>query len=223
MSARAATFLAWLRRGGVDGRIVGGGDDRRVAVARLILAVDASWAIGNLAYGIWAASFWFITLGACYLLLAAMRALLIFGIRRGEGTRAVKTMRICGLLVASLAFVDCGFVALASSEQGGFVYPEAAIYAVATYGFVSLGASVGSFASNRRHANQLMFALSNVNLANALVSILALEMAMVTLFSSSDDPSFIATMNLLTGGMVIVADIALGLLLVRRSKQLAAR
>ncbi len=48
-------------------------------------------------------------------------------------------------------------------------------------------------------------------------------MAMVTLFSSSDDSSFIATMNLLTGGMVIVADIALGLLLVRRSKQLAAR
>lgn len=216
------TILALLRRSKPIGRVVNDKDYRSVVGAHLSLAIDAPWAIGNLALGAWSASPWLATLGAYYLLLAAMRALLVFAIRQGDDARTAKTMRACGLLIASLTLVTSGIVVLATTTPGSFAYPDVVIYAVATYAFVSLGTAMAGIASRRRHANQLMFVLSNVNLANALVSILALEVAMMALFGTNEDPSFVTAMTMFTGTMVTAADIAIGTALVRRSKRYAA-
>lgn len=213
----ARAFVGLLRRSKPIGRMLDDKDHRSVMGAHVSLAVDVLWAAGNLVLGAASASSWLVTLGVYYLLLAVMRGLLIFDIRRGDDAKTARTIRACGFLVAALTFVVSGFVVLVSHDLGGFAYPDIVIYAVAAYAFFSLGTSLAGIVANRRHESQLMFALSGVNLVNALVSILALEVAMMALFGGGEDPSFVLIMNALTGAAVAVADIAIGVVLVRRA------
>lgn len=184
------------------------------------LVVDTLWGCGNLAYGFWAASPWFGALGAYYLLLALMRVVLIRDIRRSDAARTASAMRLCGGLVAALACAPAAFVLLTSTKLGGFTCPDIVIYAVATYAFFALGTAIAGSVSNHRHGRQSLFAVSCVNLANALVSILALEIAMMSLFGAGEDPETVLLMNALTGAGVGVADIVLGALLIRRAGRL---
>lgn len=213
----ARAFVSLLRRSKPIGRMLDDKDHRSVVGAHASLAVDVLWAAGNLVLGATSASSWLVTLGVYYLLLAVMRGLLIFDIRRGDNAKTARTIRACGFLVAALTFVVSGFVVLVSHDLGGFAYPDIVIYAVAAYAFFSLGTSFAGIVANRRHESQLMFALSGVNLANALVSILALEVAMMALFGGGEDPSFVLMMNALTGAAVAAADVVIGVVLVRRA------
>ena len=221
MRGRPARFASdLLHRSARIAQIVDDKDHRAVLGAHASLAVDALWALGSLAYGAWTASVWLVTLGVYYLLLALMRAVLVCDIRCGDSMRTASAMRLCGALIAGLVFVVSGFVTLSYSQQGGFSYPDIVIYAVAAYAFFSLGTSVAGIVSNRRHERQAMFAVSGVNLANALVSILALEMAMMTLFGAAEEPSFVLLTNALTGAGVAAADVVIGIALIRRSRRL---
>lgn len=215
---RAASIL--LHRNARIARIVDDRDHRTVLGLRAALAVDALWALGNLTYGTWTASTWLITLGVYYLLLAVMRAVLLRDIHCGDDTQTVAAMRLCGALIVALVFVVSGFITLTTSQQGGFSYPDIVIYAAAICAFFSLGTSVAGIVSNRRHAQQSMFAVSGVNLASALVFVLTLEVAMMSLFGAGENPGFILLMNALTGAGVAAADVVIGVALIRRSRRL---
>lgn len=184
--ARAASIL--LHRNARIARIMDDRGHRTVLGLCAALVVNALWALGSLAYGAWTASVWLIALGVYYLLLAMMRAVLLHDIRRGDDTRTATAMRVCGALIATLTFVVSGFITLTTSRQGGFSYPDIVIYAVAAYTFFSFGTSFAGIVSNRRHERQSMFAVSGVNLASALMSVLALEVAMMSLFGADEDP-----------------------------------
>ena len=67
-----------------------------------------------------------------------------------------------------------------------------------------------------------MFAVSGVNLSGALVSILTLEMAMMSLFGAREYPLLVLLANALTGAGVAVGNIAVGVALVRKSFRLEA-
>ncbi len=155
-----------------------------------------------------------------YLLLAVMRAVLLRDIHCGDDTQTVAAMRLCGALIVALVFVVSGFITLTTSQQGGFSYPDIVIYAAAICAFFSLGTSVAGIVSNRRHAQQSMFAVSGVNLASALVFVLTLEVAMMSLFGAGENPGFILLMNALTGAGVAAADVVIGVALIRRSRRL---
>ena len=215
---RAAGRL--LRRNDEVARVLDDRDHRTALGNGAAFAVDAAWALGNLAYGAWAESWWFATLGAYYLMMSLMRGVLIRDIRRGDDARTASAMRLCGGAIAALSLVVSGIVSLISSRQGGFSYPDIVIYAAAAYAFLSLGTAIAGIVSNRRHRRQSMFAVSGVNLASSLVSILALEVAMVSLFGAGEDPSFALVMNALTGAGVAAADIAIGVALIRRSARM---
>ncbi|HIY84285.1 MAG TPA: hypothetical protein H9823_10650 [Candidatus Rubneribacter avistercoris] len=196
---------------------------RRCALGNAVsLVVDAAWAAGNLAYGARAASWWFVTLGVYYLLLLLMRAALLHDLRCGDDARTAAATRFCGVLIGALALVVSGFVTLVSHSQGGFAYPGIVIYAVAAYTFFSLGVSIAGIVSSRRCGRQSMFAVSGVNLSGALVSILTLEMAMMSLFGAREDPLLVLLANALTGAGVAVGNIAVGVALVRKSFRLEA-
>lgn len=209
-----------LHRNRAIGRIVDDKDRRSAVGACIGLGVDVLWAAGNLAYGAWTTSLWLVTLGVYYLILAVARGALLRDIHLHDNARTAWAMRLCGALVAALTLVVTGFVTLTTHRQGGFSYPDIVIYAVAVYAFFALGTSIAGVVSNRHHERQSLFALSGANLANALVSVLALEMAMMSLFGAGESPLFVLTMNALTGAGVAAADIAIGIALIRRAARL---
>lgn len=164
--------------------------------------IDAVWAVANLLLGALEASVWLITLGAYYLVFGIMRAIMLAWLRRPEGrTRAEERSleRTCGILLLASIFVLSGIVTLVMKDEGGFVYDEIVIYAMATFAFYSLAVSVFSNVKSRKRGDVVAVTISRVNLAVALVSIFAVEVAMLSAFGTEEDEALRRIMPILTG------------------------
>lgn len=178
-------------------------------------AIDAVWAVVNLVIGILQASVWFITLGAYYMVFGIMRILLLSHLKDEpkDAPDAVRRIeRICGIMLLLSIFVLSGIVTLVMKNMGNFEYDEILVYAMATFAFYSLISSIVSYVKLRKRGDVIAITNSRVNLAIALVSIFAVEIAMLTAFGTADDAKLRFIMPILTGtGIAIV----IGLLGVR--------
>lgn len=202
-------------------RLVADRDHRAVVGAHASLAIDAIWALANLAMGALSGSIWFVTLASYYLLHVVMRIVLVRHARSDDGPtderRVLRACRACGVLVAASMLAVAGIVVLVMHEEGGFFYPGTLIYAVALYAFYALIMGAVNVAAYRAHANPVLFAIANVNLATALVSMFALQAAMLAAFDTTGDAAFKTLMTSITGMAVGLLVAGIGTWLVVRS------
>ena len=203
------------------GRYVDDRDFRAIVGARLSLAVDGFWALANLALGLYFSSAWYVTLAAYYIFHVVMRTVLVrhvYEVTTAENLRrAYKASRICGVLICFSTIVISGIVLLVITREGGFVYVGTMIYAVALYAFWALIASIMNFVTYHKHDNPILFTVMNVNLVTALVSIFALEIAMLAAFSTEGQYVFQMTMIGTTGAVIAAVDLGIGGFLIVRS------
>lgn len=177
----------------------------------------------NLCLGVIETSAWFATLGAYYLLFAAMRMAMLLQMRKPGGytqADARRTEWVCGVLLLTSVFVLSGIVTLVTKGEGSFAYSNTFVYAMATFTFYALASSIASYARLRRHEDRLVAANSRVNLVVALISLFALEVAMLTAFGTAEDTDLRLVMPILTGTGIAAVIIHLGvrsLLGLRRS------
>ena len=204
-------------------------DYRRKVSVSSSLAIDALWAVANLVAGVYLASVWSITLGAYYLLLCAMRSAVLHRLSRTshtsnandeQGLRSLKDAerrsnarieRLCGALLLLSTFVLSGIVVLVMKGKGSFVYEGVLIYAVATFAFYSLTIAIVNYVRLRRHNDALVVLNCRINLAVALVSIFALEVAMLAEFGTSDDVTLSYVMPIITGAAIAAALVIMGM------------
>lgn len=202
-------------------RLLDDQDHRTVMATCLSLGVDALWVVVNLAAGVALGSAWFVTLGAYYLLHAAMRAALLRSVhRKGVGNRRrreLRAARACGIFIASSIIVVAGIVVLIVHGEGGFSYPGTLIYAVALYTFWTLATSIMNYVRYHKHDSPALFAVMAANLATALVSLFTLEVAMLAAFSPAGEEAFATTATSLTGAAVALLVLAMGTHLTVRS------
>lgn len=180
---------------------------RRLLAIRGGFAIDAVWAIANLVLGILQASVWFITLGAYYMVFGIMRIVLLSYFRQdstADESASRRIERICGVLLLVSIFVLSGIVTLVMVDMGGYVYHEIMIYAMATFAFYSLIASIVSYVRLRKHDDVIAITNSRVNLSIALVSIFAVEIAMLTAFGTAEDAELRFIMPILTGTAIAI-------------------
>ena len=213
---------AFARRFRLAERLLDDLDFRRLVGTGLGALVNVAWAVANLAGGVMGESAWFVTLGVYYLLLALMRALLTRRAQRANRgadplERVHRTCRSCGILLGLAAWSFAGTAVLVHHRLGGFAYPDSTIYAVALFAFYSLIVSVVNFVKLRAHDNPAYTAITTVNLATALVSLFALEVAMLSTFGGSEDESFAPLMISATGAVVCAALVGLSVWLIARS------
>lgn len=215
--------LGRARRSRLIGRCMTDERSRLEAVLSAALAANLLYALMNLALWLLAGTPWLLSLGVYYAVLAAMRALLLrFAVKRGfdADIRAQwRLCRACGALMAPVDIVLAGVVVLVMSDEGGFSYPGMLIYAAAAYAFYCVTLGIVNVVRSRRYKSPVMSASRMVSLASALVSMLALEVAMLAEFSAEGETVFRSTMIILTGFAVFVTLAAMGVRMIVRSSR----
>lgn len=159
----------------------------------------------KLYYGITGRSAWFITLAGYYLLLLLMRLPLLHLLLKGGAgpADALRRVRFCGVLLLAMNIVMAGMVMHIVEGGMGFVYSGNLIYIMAMYAFYAVGRAVTQFIRFGRRKNVLLTAVKGLNFVAALVSMLALETAMLTAFGGEGD-DFRRLMTGVSGSVVCV-------------------
>ena len=155
--------------------------------------------------GIMYGSVWFISLSVYYILLAAMRLLLLTHTLKKRGVKDLsaeyRRYRLCGALLVFMTLALSGIILFIIRREGGYDYPGVLIYIMAVYAFYSVISAAINIVKFRKQASPVLSAAKAVNLTAALVSMLALETAMLSQFGSGDDLMFQQTMLAVSGGV----------------------
>ena len=170
------------------------------------LGINVFYAVSKLGFGIFYRSVWFITLAIYYCFLAVMRFCLLRYARGnvfGEKLALEwKRYRLCGWLLLVMNGALAGMAALVVVKNEGFSYAGYLIYVMALYAFYNVAMAVRNVIKYRRYHSPVMSAVKAVQLAAALVSILALETAMLSQFGGNDTEAFRKIMTGCTGAGV---------------------
>lgn len=188
------------------------------------LFVNLLYVAMNLFSGIRYRSTWFISLACYYVLLSAMRAVLVRYVHRkpvGQDIPAeFRRYRACGIILLLMNQALVGILLYMVTQNRGFSYPGLMIYAMAMYTFyITITALINVF-KYRKHGSPVMSAAKIISLTAALVSMLSLETAMLARFGSGE-PEFRRMMLGVSGGVVCAFVLAMAIyMLVRSTKQL---
>ena len=176
------------------------------------LLVNLLYIALKLTSGIYYRSWWFITLAVYYTLLAVMRFLLLWRWGGIGPELELRRYRLCGAVLLIMNVALAGMVVLMVSQNHGYVYPGILIYAMAVYSFYTVIIAVINVIKFRTHGSPVLSAAKAINLAAALVSILALETAMIAQFGGGDD--YRRMMTAATGGGVCVIVLSMAVFMI---------
>ncbi len=183
--------------------------------------VNTLYGVFKLVMGIIYSSLWLITLGVYYMCLANMRFLLLRHVNRNTAGKDLelewRRYRLCGMLLIPINIALCGLIVLIIHQERGFEYPGYLIYAMALYAFYAAIMAVVNLVRYRRLGSPVLSAAKSINLAAALVSILALETAMMSQFGGEEDQTFRLVMTSSTGGVVFATVLGMALLMIIRA------
>lgn len=162
----------------------------------------------NIVSGILYKSAWFYVLAFYYTILAVMRFLLIRFINKtGVGKNRFKELRrsrLCGYILLTVNLALSGAVLMILYRNKGYQYNGILIYVMALYTFWITYSAIKNIISYKKLGSPVMSMAKYINLAAALVSMLALETAMFSQFGESMTEDDQRLMIALTGGGVSI-------------------
>lgn len=200
---------------------------RTVLFAHLSLTINLLFALSNGVFGIVYHSVWFGALSGYYLVLSVMRFAAIRyerGHRSAEQTQVERRKELYAFRNSGILFIVLTVALFVSVTQMVFYgqgknYPGTLIFAVAAYTFYKIGIAVFHLFKVGRLNSPLLRMIRNIGYADALVSLVSLQAAMFVSFGDGTDPR---AMNLLTGGVVCLMILLMGIYMIRSAgKQLA--
>lgn len=196
----------------------------------LSLGVNLLYAGVKLFSGIYYRSPWFISLGVYYVCLLCMRLLLAYCVRRwpvGTNLRMeYRCCRACGAIMVLMNLALAGVIVLVLEQNRTFHYAGVLIYAMALYTFCALPSACINFFRLRHQGSPVLSTTKVISLAAALMSMLSLEIAMLSQFGTAENPSIRRFFIAITGGVVcaMILAMAVGLIVLasRRLKEMEA-
>lgn len=194
---------------------------RTAAFASASLAINAGYAILQGALGIIMRSYWYGLLAGYYLILSIMRGAVLFQAararRREDATRAkLNAFLACGgmLIVLAVAFASLASCLIISERPSNYGVYGAIM--MAAYTFYKIIVSAINAVKVKKFGDYGLQSLCNINFADALVSIFALQMAMVATFGGADDGDM-HILNITVGAAVFLLTLALGVFMIVRA------
>ncbi len=189
---------------------------RSVIFASCSFLINIAYAIFQAVFAILSHSIWYGALSVYYIVLSSIRGGIIAISRKRKNNEfplynQVKSYRNCGIYLVVLNFALAGGVVQMVVSNGGYKYAGIMIYVMAMYAFYKLGMGIYNLIKARRHNDYTVQSIKNINFADALVSILALQTAMFQAF----DPELNTDLaNSITGGAVLTIIIIVGLIMI---------
>lgn len=175
----------------------------------------------NAYMGIVNRSIWYGALAAFYISLAFLRGgVLIYHKNKiGKKERAkddeylkAKVYRNSGIITLILNVALSAAIAQMIFSGEHFIYIGLTIFAFAAYAFFKITTSIISFIKAYRQSDLTVRAIRNINLVDALVSILALQTALLATFSAGEVN--VSALNTLTGVVVSALSISIGIYMI---------
>jgi len=183
---------------------------------RLGLFINAAYAAVKFGTGVYLRSAWFGAVGVYYMVLSVIRFLLVRGERalrtiddpRRRHERAWHSYRSAARLVLVLNVAMSGMAALMIRRNAVFTYPGVLIYASAAYTFYRLTMAVISTVRYRSAKDPILSAAKYIDMCVSLMSLYALQSAMIVTFGSTEN--FRLIMNSITGTVVCAWVVLIG-------------
>lgn len=183
------------------------------------LIINFIYAAGNCVLGFLAHSWWFVTVGAYYTVLAMTRFSVLKIKRRAKGAlqEEIFAKRITGILLIVLSFCIVGVNILSSLKERGTDFHEIVMITIATYTFAKITIAIIGMVKAMRDASPVKKTLRNISLADACVSVYTMQRSMLVSFPGMD-LSDIQLLNILTGTAVWIIVLFLGINLIGGKK-----
>lgn len=185
-------------------------DARTKELLRFVL--NLVFALYNCVLGLASLSWWFLTVGAYYIILSIMRiGVLAFSARDRKNEAFV--MKFSGVMLFLLSIVLCGIVYLTIEQFGAVKYHEIAMITLAVYAFTKITLAVRGFVISRKSRRPCVKTLRSIAFADGVVSIYSLQRSMLVSFEGMS-PAGIMLFNTLSGIGMCVIVIGIGLYLI---------
>ena len=182
------------------------------------MMVNFLYVVFRIFVGIRYASVWFLTIAIYYLLLGIMRLSLILSYRN----RNMKSELRCYCRTAWLLFLlnipMGGMIVLMVLTDYGYSYPGYVIYLSALYTFYTIILAMVNLVKFRKLGSPILSAAKVLNFVAALMSLLGLQTAMISQFSTEGE-DFRRRMNAITGGGVWFSVILIAVYMLLHSRK----
>lgn len=179
------------------------------------LAFNFSYAVGNCIIGFLGSSWWFITVGAYYAVLATTRFSVLQVKRKANGNYDLELFarKITGILLVVLSLCIVGVNILSALKDRGTDFHKIVMITIATYTFAKITIAIIGMVKAKYTYSPVVKTLRNISLADACVSIYTMQRSMLISFPGME-ASKIQLLNILTGTAVWIIVLLLGINLI---------
>lgn len=168
------------------------------------MIVNFLYVVFRIVVGIRYASVWFLSMAVYYLVLGILRLSLVLSYRHRYGKSEIRAYHRTAWLLFLLHIPMGGMIVQMVLTHSGYCYPGYVIYLSAVYTFYTMIHSVVNLVRFRKLGSPILSAAKVLNFVAALMSVLGLQTAMITQFSTGSE-RFRQTMNAATGMAVWLA------------------
>ena len=183
------------------------------------MMVNFLYVVFRIFVGIRYASVWFLTIAIYYLLLGIMRLSLILSYRNRNMKSELRCYRRTAWLLFLLNIPMGGMIVLMVLTDSGYSYPGYVIYLSALYTFYTIILAIVNLVKFRKLGSPILSAAKVLNFVAALMSLLGLQTAMISQFSTEGE-NFRRMMNAITGGGVWFSVILIAVYMLLRSRKM---
>ena len=183
------------------------------------MMVNFLYVVFHLFVGIRYTSVWSVTIAIYYLLLGVMRLSLILDYRNRNAKSELLCYRRTAWLLFLLNIPMGGMIVLMVLTDSGYSYPGYVIYLSALYTFYTIILAIVNLVKFRKLGSPILSAAKVLNFVAALMSLLGLQTAMISQFSTEGE-DFRRRMNAITGGGVWFSVILIAVYMLLRSRKM---
>ncbi len=232
-----AAVSSFVKKYPLLGKWMGTYEARTLLFAACSFVINVGYVVLNIVMAALMSSIWYAALAAYYFALGALRYAVLFGTRkakknaqteRGLAAEKLRIYRNCGIALLIIEGVFMFAVAQFVLSGGGSIAELAAqnmrtymmitMISSAAFTFYKMTLSIVNLVKVHKMTDPELWALRNINLAAALVSLLALQTTM-TLFLSQPLTREMSVFNGIVGLVVVLIVAGLGIVMIIRANK----
>ena len=199
---------------------------RTVAFSALSFVINIGFAVFNAVLGVITLSYWYAIFACYYIFLSVLRGVILVGSyqtkKRAAGDETVysvyklKLYRMCGIFLLILELALAAAVSLMILSTRPTEYSEIMAITSAAYTFYKIIFAIVNVFKVRRMQDPMLQCFRNINLTDAAVSLLTLQVTLVAVFSDERTETM-NILNAVTGFIVCALTVVMGILMIVRS------
>ena len=232
-----AAVSSFVKKYPLLGKWMGTYEARTLLFAACSFVINVGYVVLNIVMAALMSSIWYAALAAYYFALGALRYAVLFGTRkakknaqteRGLAAEKLRIYRNCGIALLIIEGVFMFAVAQFVLSGGGSIaelaaqnmrtYTMITMISSAAFTFYKMTLSIVNLVKVHKMTDPELWALRNINLAAALVSLLALQTTM-TLFLSQPLTREMSVFNGFVGLVVVLIVAGLGIVMIIRANK----